>query len=142
MYLITVFQYHLIVGCGVPISLAVLGILGKKISRGAGGGWKRTDFYLGVEFTLAGVATGLVNLFDLLLKPGRQLDPSDNKAILLNIFVAFGGMLSFMYVISLHQGYENTGHTGDARKRELRILAGLANIVGVLVLVAGAILSL
>jgi len=131
-------QYRFLVGFGVPILLSVAGILGKKLTRGRSKpSWKRTDFYLGVELTLAGVSAGIVNMFDLLMKPGRVFQPSDGRLVLLNFVVSFLGIFLFMYVITLHQDYENEANTAEERKKELHMLAGLANVLGGMVLLAG-----
>src|SRR5579864_7003527 len=111
-------EYRVIVGAGVPLVLAIVGILGKKLARGKG--WRRADFYLGVEFTLAGVSTALASIFDLLLKPGRNPQAVDSKLLLLNFLVAFVGMVFFMLVTSFHQDYEDINNAGEARKKELK----------------------
>lgn len=131
-------QYRLTVGAGVPIVLALVGVLGKKLARGRG--WRRADFYLGVEFTLAGVSTALANIFDVLLKPGREPQTVDNKLLLLNFLTSFVGMILFMFVISFHQDYEDVNHRGDARRKELQMLAGASNVIGFLMMLAGVAL--
>jgi hypothetical protein len=131
-------EYRVTVGAGVPIVLAIVGILGKKLARGKG--WRRADFYLGVEFTLAGVAAALASVFDLLLKPGRKLQAIDNELLLLNFLVAFIGMVLFMFVISLHQDYEDVNNTGDARKKEIEMLAGASNMLGFIMMLIGVLL--
>jgi hypothetical protein len=134
-------EFRLASGCGVPLLLAVLGIIGKKLTRGKGTpSWKRTDFYLGVEFTLAGVSAALINLLDLLLKPGTQIQVSDGRIILGNILTLVFGMMLFMFVLSLHQDYENESNAGALRKRELKVLAGVSNTIGFAVLLAGVVL--
>lgn len=125
-------------GGGVPIVLAIVGILGKKLARGKG--WRRADFYLGVEFTLAGVSAALASIFDLLLKPGRVPQTSDNRLLLLNFLVAFLGMVFFMFVISLHQDYESPNSTGEARRKELKMLAGVSNMIGFIMMLVGVLL--
>lgn len=131
-------EYRVTVGAGVPIVLAVVGILGKKLARGKG--WRRADFYLGVEFTLAGVAAALASVFDLLLKPGRKPQAIDNELLLLNFLVAFIGMVLFVFVISLHQDYEDVNNTGDARKKEIKMLAGASNMLGFIMMLIGVLL--
>ena len=131
-------EYRISVGGGVPIVLAIVGILGKKLARGKG--WRRADFYFGVEFTLAGVAAALASIFDLLLKPGRNAQTIDNKLLLLNFIVAFIGMVLFMFVISLHQDYENVSNTGEDRKKELKMLAGASNVLGFIMMLIGVLL--
>lgn len=129
--------YRVYPGLGVPVGLAVVGILGKKLTRGAGGGWCSSDFYLGVEFTLAAVSAALLNLFDF-LKPNRPLQASDTKVLLANFLVAFIGMILFIFVLSLHQDYQ--GNPKKSQRRQLVVLAGVANMLGFLILAIGVIL--
>jgi hypothetical protein len=134
----TGFEYRLVSGAGVPLVLAVLGILGKKLARGKGNpSWRRSDFYLGVEFTLAGVAAALINLLEILLKPGRNLAPGDGTLLMLNFGTLFFGMLLFMFVLSFHQDYEDEKHMDIARKKELKMLGGVCNAIGFAVLLMG-----
>jgi hypothetical protein len=131
-------QYRLVVGACVPVILAIMGILGKKIVRGRG--WRRSDFYLGIELTLAGVAAALTSLFEMLLKPAPSPTLLNPNVLLGEIILLFVGMFCFMSVISLHQDFEDRNNTGWARKREIQILAGVANTVGFMVLLVGGIL--
>jgi|SRR5947209_174000 len=125
--------YRYITGVGVPALLALLGVVGKKLAR-QGRGWKARDFYLGVEFTLAAVSAALVNIFDL-LNPSRSA-PGSRAALLANVTVAFVGMLLFMFVLSLHRDWEsNERHSA----KELFWLLGVANAIGLVLLVIGII---
>jgi hypothetical protein len=142
-------QYRIVVGLCVPAVLALIGILGKRLTRGRAGSWKRSDLYLGVEFSLAGISAAVVNLFDLLLKPSKvplvvlagqvqnQIPPVDVRLVVANFLIAFIGMVVFMFVLILHQDYENEGNVTKARTKELWILAGAANTLGCAVLLAG-----
>ncbi|SRR6266436_3974854 len=133
----TGFEYRIISGVGLPMFLAALGIFGKKLARGVRGGWKRSDFYLGVEFTLAAISAALINILDALAKPGMDAKPLEKGMLLGNIVVAIGGLFLFMAVLSMHQDYENESNVDAARKRELKALAGVCNVIGFGMLVAG-----
>lgn len=133
----TGFAYRFVSGVGLPLLLAAFGIFGKKLARGVSGGWKRSDFYLGVEFTLAAVSAALINILDALLKPGTDTMPLEKGMLLGNIGVAIGGLFLFMFVLTMHQDYENDKNADDARKRELKALAGVCNVIGFGMLVAG-----
>jgi hypothetical protein len=130
-----------ITGIGVPVLLAILGVLGKKLARGKG--WKRQDFYLGPEFTLAAVSAALLNIFDL-LNPSRAT-PGNPGILLSNVIVAFLGVVLFMFVVSLHQDWESNGdviangNPGKSVKRELFWLLGICNMIGFGLLLAGII---
>lgn len=146
MLLVMTIPYTWKTGIGVPVLLSLLGVLGKKLARGGGatGGFKRQDFYLGSEFTLAAVSTALLNIFDL-LKPARTV-PGPRDALLANILVAFCGMLLFMFVLSLHQDWESNGmliaagNPGKSVKREMFWLLGICNLIGLGLLIMGIIL--
>jgi hypothetical protein len=139
------------VGLCVPAVLAVIGILGKRLTRGTAGSWRRSDLYLGVEFSLAGISAAVINLFDLLLRPGRQasqvaslvgqvpnqIPPIDIKLVVANFIIGFLGLVVFMFVLILHQDYENPSNVTQARTKELWMLAGVSNILGCVVLLAG-----
>ena len=122
--LLTALHYRYISGIGVPILLSLLGIFGKKLVRGKG--WKRSDFYLGVEFTLAALSAALVNIFDL-LRPNRVRTEGDNTILLANFIVALFSLLMFMFVLSLHQDWESSDAT---RGKQLLWLAGISNAIG------------
>ena len=133
----TGFEYRCASGIGLPMFLAMLGVFGKKLARGAGGGWRRSDFYLGVEFTLAAVSAALINILEALIKPSAVLKTLDRGMLFGNIMVAIGGLGLFMFVLTMHQDYENENNIGPARKKELKALAGICNIIGFGMLVAG-----
>lgn len=126
--------YRYQTGIGVPLLLALLGVIGKKLVRQTRG-WKARDFYLGVELTLAAVSSALLNIFDL-LNPDRK--GTDNHRVLLsNFVVTVLGMLLFMFVLSLHRDWEsNNQHP----KKEAFWLLGVSNAIGFGLLVAGIIL--
>ena len=137
---ITGFEYRLLVGFGIPIVLAIVGIFGKRLPRGIGPGWKRADFYLGVEFTLAGIGAALINISDLYFKPGSVWKDTYKGLSIGNFTVAFFGLMLFMYVLTLHQEYENERNVGTDRSREIKMLAGASNVIGFLVLLSGVAL--
>jgi hypothetical protein len=149
----TSIEYRVVVGACVPILLAILGILGKKLTRGPAGSWARSDFYLGTEFCLAGVSVAIIDLFDLLMKPHAVEDASqvasaaitpvrlpaiNGTLVAMNVGLVILGFVLFMFVLSLHQQYRNESNVTDARKKELLMLAGLSNVLGCLVLLGAA----
>ncbi len=136
----TSLEYRLASGVGVPLVLALVGIIGRKLARKGDPPWKRSDFYLGVEFTLVGISAALINLLDTLLKPGRGLQTANGKLLAGNVLTLFIGMVLFLFVLSLHQDYEDEKNAGEERKRELKFLAGISNAIGFAVLLAGVVL--
>jgi hypothetical protein len=63
-------RYFLAVG--VPIVFLLCGSVAKKLVRGVG--WRRSDFFLGVEASLAAISSGLINIFDLVKVPIAQAE--------------------------------------------------------------------
>lgn len=123
----------MLIGVGVPLSLSGFGILAKKISRFAKG-WKRSDFYLGSELTLAGVSTAFISTLEILLKPGRALKVEDVWPLVENGLVAFLGLFLFLAVLSMHQDYEDETNAGAARIKEIKFVGLLSNAIGFAVL--------
>lgn len=150
----TSIQYRIVVGACVPILLAIIGILGKKLTRGPAGSWLRADFYLGTELCLAGVSVAIIDLFDLLLKPHPVEDASivsfagtiisppihqiDGGLVAANVVLVILGFVLFMFVLSLHQQYKIDSNVAWARKKELLMLAVLSNVLGFLILLGAA----
>jgi len=91
----------------VPIILLVSGTIVRKIVRGPG--WQRNDCYLGIEFTLAALASTLFYLFDLIKLLSSAIQPYPPEIIekfqitALFIVVTFGLLMSIM---ALHQDWE------------------------------------
>jgi hypothetical protein len=134
------FQYRLVIGLVVPLVLSALGVLAKKVSRRTGG-WRRSDFYLGRELSLAGVATAVTSILVVLLKPDRNFQGrSDLITLAENFSVVLVGFLLFMLIVSMSQDYENEDHEGDERSRELKLIGFVSNGIGVALLVASVAL--
>lgn len=134
------FQYRLVIGLVVPIVLSSIGVLAKKISRRTGG-WRRSDFYLGRELALAGVATAVTSILVVLLKPDRSFQgKSDLITLAENFSVVLVGFLLFMLIVSMSQDYENEDHEGAERNRELKLVGIVSNAIGVALLVASVAL--
>jgi hypothetical protein len=134
-------EYRFVVGVGTPLVLTILGVLTKRIRRGMGPGWRRSDFYLGSEFTLAGVAAALVNIAEIFLNPERPWKDSYKSLGFSNFGVGFFGLILFLFVISLHEELEHESNVGDARSHEIMMLAVVANVLGFIALVIGVILT-
>jgi hypothetical protein len=118
-------------------------MLAKRLPRGGGlgPGWKRSDLYFGAEFTLAGVAAALVNVCELFLNPERPWKDSYKTLGFANFLVAFFGLVLFMYVLTMHEEYKNESNVGDARLREIKMLAVASNMLGFIVLLMGVVLT-
>jgi hypothetical protein len=126
------------------------GAVARKLIRGPG--WRRTDFFLGVELSLAAIAAALVYAFDLAqLSASQPIDPnaltiSDANAItdseLKKRFTATASFLGIcffllLWVMSTHQDWERRPQN---IRGQVVWLGGLANAVGAGLLVAFVLL--
>jgi hypothetical protein len=112
------------VALGVPLFLLVSGTLAKKLARGPG--WLRTDFFLGVQLTMAAISSALINMFEL----AKQLSSGSSSAhasaglTATAVFLAMT-LFSLLVVMSLHQDWEDNAVDG----RILR-LGVICNMIG------------
>ena len=86
----------------LPLLLLFCGALAKKLVRGTP--WIQKDFYLGVEFTLAAITSGMLYIYDL-VKPRTPVD--SNKVVLATGFVIFAFVMLFL-IMSTHQDWEDS----------------------------------
>jgi hypothetical protein len=118
------------VGGIVPVILLFTGALAKKIVRSSG--WQRSDFFLGIEFTLAAMTSGVVYFFELAkdFSPGGPLS-GDAATLSLRLttaasFVAASVVL-LLIVLSIHQDNERPGVNAN---RQFIYLGLLSNVIG------------
>ena len=95
-----------LVALGIPLILIFSGALAKKLVRGSE--WQRTDFFLGVELSLAAMASSLVYLFDL---AKVMVDGKSPVAMVSERMVASASFLALcffilLWVLSVHQDWE------------------------------------
>jgi hypothetical protein len=128
--------YRFSVGVGVPIVISALGVAGKKVARGAGWSWE--DWYVGSELTLAGIAGAAANLFEF-LKPDRvTFGVLEKKLLAGNIGIAFLGFLLYIFMLSFKQDYGP--NSGKSKKKQLWVMFGVSNVLGLLTLFGALIL--
>jgi hypothetical protein len=125
-----------LVAVGIPLLLMLCGALAKKLVRG--GGWKLTDFFLGVELSLASLGSAMVYFYDLqkLPMPGQPAVAGlGDKIGATATFLAISFFL-LLWVLSTHQDWE-TRTTN--KKGQVLMLGLLSNGVGI-ALFAGFVL--
>jgi len=120
-----VFTNQYFIALGIPLVLLLCGAVAKKLVRGSA--WQRSDFYLGVEFTLAAMSSALVYVFDLVKVAG-----TDNSAPVAGKMAATGSYLALcffllLWVLSTHQDWERRDQNPHG---QLVWLCIVANIVG------------
>ena len=124
------------VAIGVPFILLLLGAVSRKLVRGHA--WKRSDFYLGMDLSLAGISSGLIYISEILSTKVHEagcLTPAciefresmDHKLLADAGYIVIA-LLGFLIVLALHQDQER--NTSDP-KGQLIFLGILSNLVGV-----------
>lgn len=117
-----------LIALGIPLILLFCGALAKKIVRG--GGWKHSDFFLGVELALAALGSAMVYFYDL-QKLSSSTPPPDmvvgNKITATASFLAISFFL-LLWVVSAHQDWE--GRTQN-RWGQIVWLGLISNSVGI-----------
>jgi len=115
-----------LIALGIPVILLASGALAKKLVRGTA--WKRTDFFLGVEFTLSAMSAALVYFFDLakLASATPPLTTASPKIAATASFLALCFFL-LLWVLSTHQDWEK--RTQNV-KGQIIWLAVISNLIG------------
>jgi hypothetical protein len=113
------------VALGIPIVLIILGALAKKLVRGSD--WQRSDFYLGVELSLAAMASALVYVFDLAKLMSSQ--PANESGLPQRIAAtaSFLALCFFflLWVLSTHQDWERRSQNPRGQFVWLGLLANI-----------------
>jgi hypothetical protein len=122
-----------IIAIGIPLILISCGAFAKKLVRGSI--WKQSDFFMGVELSLAAMASALVYLFDLSKLSSTQSASGvlvPEKMIATATFLALCFFL-LLWVLSTHQDWEKRSQNPSGQFVWLGIVA---NLVGVGLLAA------
>lgn len=106
----------------VPIAFLLIGAFAKKLVRGSG--WLATDFYLGVELTLAALASSLVFLVELSSQSAPDL--IQEKALVSALHIITNFFLLF-YVMTIHQDWEQRPHN---LRGQYFWMGGISNLIG------------
>lgn len=93
------------VAVGIPLILILCGALARKLVRGTA--WVKSDFFLGVQLSLAAMASALVYLFDL----SKLTTIRSTAASIPTKLAATGGFLTLcffllLWILSTHQDWE------------------------------------
>ena len=113
--------------------LITCGAVAKKLVRGSG--WRRTDFFLGVELSLAAMALALVYMLDLsrlTLLPSTSITSVSQKIAATALFLALSFFL-LLWVVSTHQDWEKKSRNPNG---QLFWLGIISNLVGTALLIA------
>lgn len=117
-----------LVALGIPLILLLCGALAKKLVRG--GGWKTTDFFLGVELALAALGSAMVYFYDLQKLPPSVPGTAVTVADKIGTTASFLAISFFLllWVLSTHQDWE--GRTSN-QKGQIVWLGFISNGVGI-----------
>lgn len=121
----------------IPLILLVCGAFAKKLVRG--GGWRDSDFFLGVELTLAALGSDMVYFYDLQkIHTISSLSgfPNVDKITITTSFLAITFFLLFL-VLSTHQDWE--GRNTD-RRGQIIWLGVFCNGIGIVLFIAFVLL--
>lgn len=113
----------------IPLLLLLCGAVAKKLVRG--GGWKSTDFFLGVELALSALGSAMVYLYDLQKTASGSSQHAvslPGKMVATSSFLAISFFL-LLWILSTHQDWE--GKNQNPRGQLLWLGIG-GNLVGVL----------
>lgn len=126
-----------LIALGIPTILILSGAFAKKLVRGSD--WQRSDFYLGVELSLAAMASALVYVFDLAKLTSSPPAGSAGVPEKLAATATFLALCFFLllWVLSTHQDWERRSQNP---RGQLIWLGVLANVVGAGLLAAFVLL--
>lgn len=126
----------------VPFLFLFCGSLAKKLSRGQG--WQTRDFYLGIEFTLSGLSSATINIFDVIKTYSQNIkQASQSQQALLSdqrsedltatgVYIATTICL-LLVIMTIHQEFENKP---NSTKQQIFWLCIFANFLGAGILAA------
>jgi|SRR5579872_1415715 len=114
------------VALGIPIVLLLAGAIAKKLVRASTWQWK--DFYLGVEFTLAAMSSGLVYILDLV--KDMSTAQGSQASLVARKLAGTGGFLAvtffmLLFLLSVHQDWEGKNNQPVAQRLRLGVLSNL-----------------
>ncbi len=115
----------IIAAISIPLVMLMTGACARKLIRGDG--WKRHDFYLGVEFSLAALTAGLANLSAIAARPDTTPAESGRALTLIALFLA-SCFLFLLIVMSIHQ--DRTPEINQSPTKEILWLGLVSNVIG------------
>lgn len=129
-------EIHICLGLLIPVAFFGFTGMVKSLVRSC---WTWSNFYLGMDISLAARANGIVNIIDLAHhSEAMAVDPDLGHQMTftaLSLLVSFGALFGTM---GLHQKFEVIGNENDGNRRTARgILLGVVSNV-----IAGVALGL
>lgn len=95
-----------LIAVGIPLILLLCGAIAKKLVRG--GGWKYSDFFLGVELALAALGSAMVYFYDLQKLGAVQASSPVSVSDKIGATASFLAIAFFLllWILSTHQDWE------------------------------------
>lgn len=126
-----------VIAIGIPLLLILCGAFAKKLVRGST--WQRSDFFLGVELSLAAMASAMVYIADL---AGVMRDGNATPATLNQRLAATAAFLAvcfflLLWILSTHQDWEQRS---ENPRGQFWWLVVITNLVGAGLLAAFVLL--
>lgn len=117
-----------LIAVGIPLILLLCGAIAKKLVRG--GGWKYSDFFLGVELALAALGSAMVYFYDLQKLGAVQVSSPVSVSDKISATASFLAIAFFLllWILSTHQDWE--GRTQNPRA-QIVWLGLISNGVGI-----------
>lgn len=117
-----------LIALGIPIMLILCGAVARKLVRGAR--WQCSDFFLGVELSLAAMASAMVHIFDLAKlissQSGIEVDLTNKFATTASFLVICFFFL--LWILSTHQDWEKRSQNPTGQLIWLGIIANITGI--------------
>lgn len=117
-----------LVAVGIPFLLILCGAFAKKLVRGTN--WKKNDFFLGVELSLASLGSAMVYFYDLQKLPVANPPLSTNVGEKIGATATFLAISFFLllFVLTTHQDWESRNSNP---RGQILMLGVLSNGVGI-----------
>lgn len=117
-----------VVGFGVPLLLMVGVALPRKLIRGPGG-WKRHDFYLGLELCWGALTACLLQFYAIARSYEQDVitAPAALVQVQTNALITIATLVLMLLVLALHQNWEASLKRG----KQIFLLGFVCNAVGI-----------
>ena len=116
-----------LIALGIPLILLFCGAFAKKLVRGSR--WQCSDFFLGMELSLAAMASAFVYIFDLAKLASSQADATASLLEKIGATASFLVLCFFLllWVLTTHQDW---GKRSQNPRGQFVWLGLIANFVG------------
>lgn len=102
----SILSHPYVIALGIPVLLIFCGAFAKKLVRGSK--WQRSDFFLGVELSLAAMASAMVYVADLarVVRAGNEAPATVTQQLAATAAFLAVCFFLLLWVLSTHQDWE------------------------------------